>query len=57
MKVLGKVLGVNTNMGGDIDLPNIILMTVSILTGFGFSYGLIRWLENAKQPREDSDHE
>ena len=40
MKILGKILGIETDSGGDVGLFNAILMTMSILIGFAASYGL-----------------
>jgi len=55
MKILGKILGIETDTGGDVDLPNAILMTISILIGFSASYGIMRFLENIKRnSTEDS---
>ena len=53
MTVLGKIFGLNTNLGGDINLPNIILMTISILIGFGVSYSAMDFLDNIKQQRTE----
>lgn len=57
MLLLGKIFGMEGNIGDEGDLPNIALMIVSILVGFGTSYSFISWLENAKRPPEDGDHE
>jgi hypothetical protein len=55
MKILGKILGVETDSSGDVDLPGVILMMISILIGFAASYGILRLLENNKRhSTEDS---
>ena len=53
MKLLGKIIGVDTNIGGDIDLPNAILMVISIPTGYAVSYGIMRLLENSERQRKE----
>ena len=57
MLLLGKIFGIEGNVGDDGDLLNILVMIASILIGFGTSYSFIWWLENAKQPHEDIDPE
>lgn len=57
MLLLGKIFGMEGNIGDEGDLLNILVMIASILIGFGTSYSFIWWLENAKQPPEDGDHE
>ncbi|TNF99809.1 MAG: hypothetical protein EP297_04860 [Gammaproteobacteria bacterium] len=55
MLLIGFVFGIDTNMGDDIDLKNIILMIVSILLGFWISYSFMCFLENAKESRQGGD--
>lgn len=55
--VLGIILGIDTDTGADIDLPNAILMTFSILIGFATSYGLMRALENYRRKRSEDSSE
>jgi len=57
MLLLGKIFGMEGNIGDEGDLLNILVMIASILFGFGTSYSFIWWLENAKRAREDGDHE
>ena len=52
MLLIGFVFGIDTNMGDDIDLKNIIVMVVSILVGFWISYSFMCFLENAKESRQ-----
>ena len=51
--LLGMVFGIDTDTGADIDIPNAILMTLSIMTGFAISYAVMRYLENYRQKRTD----
>ena len=53
MKVAGKLIGLDANSGGDIDLPNAVLMAVSILSGFYVSYSIMRYLENNRRRKTD----
>ena len=52
MKILAKIFGVNTNIGGDVDLPNVILIIISLLIGFGAAYSLVSFLDTIKRQRE-----
>lgn len=52
MLLIGFVFGVDTNMGDDMGLKDIIIMVVSILSGFGISYRFMSFLENAKESRQ-----
>lgn len=52
MLLIGFVFDVDTNMGVDIDLKNIIIMIVSILSGFWVSYRFMAFLEKAKELRQ-----
>ena len=55
MKLSGKLLGIDSHSSGDIDLPNAIVMAVSILLGFAASYKIMRYLEiNKRQNTEDN---
>ncbi len=54
MKISGKLLGIESTSSGDIDLPNAVLMAVSILMGFAASYRTMQYLEkNRRQNTED----
>ena len=55
MKLSGKLLGIDSASNGDIDVPNAIIMAVSILLGFAASYKIMRYLEvNKRQNTEDN---
>ena len=52
MNVLAILLGINTKLGGDINLPNIILIIISMLAGFGISYSIIHFADASKRKRK-----
>jgi len=52
MNVLAMLLGINTKLGGDINLPNIILIIVSMFAGFGISYSIIYFADASKRKRK-----
>jgi len=52
MNILAQVFDINTKLGGDINWPNIILMIVSMLSGFGLSYSVIHFASERKQKRK-----
>jgi len=52
LTLLAKIFGVDTNIGGDVDLPNVILIIVSVLIGFGAAYSIVNFLETIKRQRE-----
>ena len=55
MKLSGKLMGIDSSSGGDIDVPNALLMVISILLGFVDSYKIMRYLEvNKRQNTEDN---
>jgi len=51
MNVLALILGINTKLGGDINLANIILIIVSMFLGFGISYSIIHFALASKEKR------
>ena len=55
MKLSGKLMGIDSSSSGDIDVPNAILMAVSILMGFAASYKVMRYLEINKQQNTKDD--
>lgn len=52
MNVLAMMLDINTKLGGDINLANIILIIVSMFAGFGVSYSIIHFAVASKQKRK-----
>lgn len=55
MKLTAKLLGIDSASSGDIDVPNAIVMAVSILLGFAASYKIMRYLEIHKQQNTGDD--
>ncbi len=52
MTILAKIFGVNTNVDGDINFSYVILIMISLFTGFGASYALVNFLDARKRQRE-----
>ncbi len=52
MVLLAWLLGIETDIGGDIVISNIVLIIVSLLIGFGVAFRIFRLLENAKYERD-----
>ncbi|QMU61130.1 MAG: hypothetical protein GKR92_05215 [Gammaproteobacteria bacterium] len=52
MNVLAMVFDINTKLGGDINLANIILIIFSMFAGFGISYSIIHFAGASKRKRE-----
>jgi len=48
MNVLAMLLGINTNLGGDVNLANVLLIIFSLFAGFGVSYSIIHLAEASK---------
>ncbi len=55
MTLLAKIFGVNTNIDEDINLPYVILVMISLFTGFGASYALVDFLDARKRQREEGE--
>lgn len=51
MNVLAMMLDINTKLGGDINLENIILIIISMFIGFGISYSIIHFAVASKEKR------
>lgn len=51
MNVLAIIFDVNTKLGGEINLANIILIIISMLAGFGISYSIIHFADASKRKR------
>lgn len=52
MNILAKLLGVRTDIGGDVELGNVILIVVSLFLGFGISYSIIHLADASKRKRD-----
>ena len=51
MNILARLFGVKTNIGGDIDLANAVLIVISLLAGFGISYSVVHFADASKRKR------
>ena len=54
MNILAKIFGVNTKIGGDINLANFVLITISLLVGFVISYSIVHFADASKRKRTES---
>lgn len=52
MNMLAMMLDINTKLGGDINLANIVLIIVSMFAGFGVSYSIIHFAAASKEKRQ-----
>ncbi len=52
MTVLARLFGIETDIGGTVTLENVILIVVSLLTGFSIAFWIFRFLENARFERD-----
>ena len=52
MNILAKILGVRTDIGGDVELANVLLIVVSLFLGFGISYGIVHFADANKRKRD-----
>lgn len=55
MMMLARLFGIETDIGGDVTIVNIILIIVSILVGFGGAFGIFFYLEGVQKRRESQD--
>ena len=53
MNILANIFGINTKIGGDINLANVILIMVSLLIGFGVSYSIMHFADASKRKRTE----
>ena len=53
MTILATVFGVETDIGNDIQISNIILIIISVLSGFGIAYWVFRFLEDINTQDKD----
>ena len=55
MILLARLFDVETDIGGDVEFVNVILIVVSLFLGFGLAFRVFRFLENAKYERDPPD--
>ena len=53
LKLLAKLFGINTDTSGEVELAYVILIAVSIFSGFGISYVIFAFLENVQREHEE----
>ncbi len=53
MNIVAKMFGINTKIGGDINLANAILMIASLFIGFGISYSIVHFADASKRRRAE----
>lgn len=53
MTLLAKLFGINTDTSGDVELAYVIVIAVSVFSGFGISYVIFAFLENVQQEHEE----
>ena len=55
MIALAWLFDIETDIGGDVMVSNIVLIIVSLLIGFGTALWIFRLLENAKYERDPAN--
>ena len=53
MNILARLFGVKTDIGGDVDLANIVLIVISLFMGFGISYSIVHFADASKRKRAE----
>ena len=51
MNILARLLGIRTDIGGDVELANVVLIVVSLFLGFGISYSIVYFSDASKRKR------
>ena len=54
MNLLARLFGVKTDIGGDVNLANVVLIMVSLLAGFGISYCLVHLADASKRKQRQA---
>ena len=55
MQLLGRLLGVVTDIDDEFHLPAILLIAVSLLAGFGSSFSVVYYLESHSSESAEED--
>ena len=55
MILLAWLFNVETDIGGDVVIVNVVLIVVSLLIGFGVAFWIFRFLEDARYERDPPD--
>ena len=53
MTVLAKLFGISTDNSAEVELGYVILIAVSIPSGFGISYAIFAFLEKVQKEHEE----
>ena len=53
MTLLARLLGIDTGLESEVGLANVILIIVSMLTGFGVAFMIFFYLEGIKEDQDD----
>ena len=53
MSLLGRLLGIDTDIDDEFDWPAIVLMIISLLSGFAASFSVVQYVETHKTKAED----
>lgn len=53
MNILARIFGVNTKIGGDVNLANVILIIISLFIGFGISFSIVHFADASKRKRTE----
>ena len=53
MTLLAKLFGISTDNGAEVELGYVILIAVSIPSGFGISYAIFAFLEKVQKEHEE----
>ena len=49
MSLLARLFGIETDIGGDVALANVVLIVVSVLLGFGIAFAVFYYLEAVRE--------
>ena len=55
MILLARLFNIDTDIGGDVEFVNVVLIVASLFIGFGIAFWIFRFLENARYEREPPD--
>ena len=57
MTLLSKLFDIDTDISGDVGFASVILIVVSMLTGFGLALSVFSYLDNVRREREGDDQQ
>ena len=55
LSLLARLFNIDTDIGGDVEFVNVVLIVASLFIGFGIAFWIFRFLENARYEREPPD--